>query len=107
MNLRTRQYDAFKKRPEHARKIAPIPIKSTSLLYEVHKITKKRSGKSGFEYFASWTGYPSSDDSWITELPSYFEGQWGNKQGATTPDTTKFHLLVEVACQRLDELVSG
>jgi hypothetical protein len=115
MKLRTRQYVASEKRSDHktamrlcpekrsriSRKIAPIPIKSTSQLYEVQNVTKKRWGESGWEYFVSWAGYPPSDDMWITECPPYFKEQWETKEGA--PDTRNFDLLVTVACtcQRL------
>jgi len=113
MKLRTRHPSASKKSSALPRKKYPsehrqrnkasISTTNKSQLYEVESITKKRWGKAGWEYFASWTGYPPSDDMWISECPLFFRNKWERRisQRAAAADTSKFDVLVAEACRRL------
>jgi hypothetical protein len=61
-----------KRVPPLGRKV-PIPIVLQEVYYEVEKLVKTRNGEFGKEYFVKWTGYPVSENSWIGELPPFFD----------------------------------
>jgi hypothetical protein len=55
------------------RRKVPIPIVQEEVYHEVEKLVKTRKGEFGNEYFVKWTGYPHSENSWIGELPPFFD----------------------------------
>jgi hypothetical protein len=58
---------------KHARRAAPTPIVKKDLLFEVEKVVNARVGKWGLEYFVKWRGYHVSENSWIDEVPPFFQ----------------------------------
>ena len=63
-------------RSAHKQKSAaapPTPLVKSDLLYEVERVVDARVGKWGLEYFVKWRGYDTSDNSWIDELPPFFQ----------------------------------
>jgi hypothetical protein len=54
------------------KKSPPKPIKDDELLYEVKQVLSARMGRHGPEYLVQWKGYSHDEDTWISELPSFF-----------------------------------
>jgi hypothetical protein len=78
------QSKKLKKKPSHRpknkkatlayghKKTPPKPIKDDELLYEVKRVLSARMGRNGPEYLVQWKGYSHDEDTWISELPSFF-----------------------------------
>ena len=78
------QSKKLKKKPSHRpknkkatlayghKKTPPKPIKDDELLYEVKRVLSARMGRHGPEYLVQWKGYSHDEDTWISELPSFF-----------------------------------
>ena len=45
-------------------------VRKTDDLYRVERVIRKRRRKGKTEYFVKWLGYPSSFNSWVTDLRS-------------------------------------
>lgn len=67
-------YTTQKKAVKTTRK-PPKPIKNRELMYEVEDVVDARMGPFGPEFKVKWEGYPSSQSSWIDELPSFFKSK--------------------------------
>jgi hypothetical protein len=72
---------------------APKPIKKDGdLLYEVEAVVGVRMGLDGVEYHVKWNGYPSSDNTWIDELPPFFhKGSGVYKKEPVVPTDKGYH----------------
>ena len=52
---------------------APRPIVNKEVLYEVENVIKSKIDEYGRQYFVKWTGYGPMYNSWIWDLPPFFE----------------------------------
>jgi len=59
-----------KKRKMHTP--APRPILKTDAWYEVEKVVAKKKSNLGILYLVKWAGYGKMHNSWIDELPPFF-----------------------------------
>jgi hypothetical protein len=54
--------------------LVPTPILvQGELLWEVEKVVKSRVGRFGREYWVKWKGFSTGKNSWISDLPPYFQ----------------------------------
>ena len=67
-------------------------------VYEVDKILAKRGSSTATEYFVSWSGYDAHENTWIPDLPSYFEEEWGPSGNKEFQENNVFNCMVEIAC---------
>ena len=52
---------------------APAPIIDEFIRYEVEKVLNSRPSDVGIMYLVKWTGYDDEFNSWISELPQFFQ----------------------------------
>jgi len=63
--------------------------------YDVDVVQKKRMDIYGeFEYFVSWKGYSSDNDSWI-------KNSWSIENTNDIPDTKDLYMLATMACNEI------
>jgi hypothetical protein len=87
-----------KKRPWTIKKKKKIV---QQVLYDVENVLAKRSIGKCTEYFVSWHGFESHDNQWISELPSFFEEEWGASAEKPFMKDNVFEDIVELACRIL------
>jgi len=85
-----------KKKPWTVKKQNKAMVKHKA--YVVERVMAKRNTDKGIEYFVAWSDFGPDKSAWITELPDFFEEDWGASSDKPFFPKDAFQNLVDLAC---------